>query len=162
MDQKLVSLALKAGFALSHQGWRLAVAESCTGGGLAAAITSVSGSSAWFEEGVIAYANAVKVRELGVEQALLDSHGAVSEEVALAMARGISSRSGAEVAIATTGIAGPTGGSEEKPVGLVCFGYVAANRVWAESCRFSGSRNQIREQAVRHALRRVIEICERS
>lgn len=161
MEPSLASLALKAGSALSSRGWHLALAESCTGGGLAAAITSVSGSSAWFEEGVVAYANQVKVRALGVEQALLDSQGAVSEGVALAMARGIHSRSGAELAIATTGIAGPTGGSDDKPVGLVWFGYAVAGRVWAEACRFSGSRSQIREQAVRHALRKVVEICER-
>lgn len=161
MEPSLVSLALKAGSALSSRGWHLALAESCTGGSLAAAITSVSGSSAWFKEGVVAYANHVKVRALGVEQALLDSQGAVSEGVALAMARGIYSRSGAELAIATTGIAGPTGGSDDKPVGLVWFGYVVAGRAWAEACRFSGSRSQIREQAVRHALRKVVEFCER-
>lgn len=122
----------------------LSLAESCTGGMIAARITAVAGSSDYFLEGAVTYADAAKVRSLGVPQELLTVHGAVSRETAVAMAEGIRERSGSDLALAVTGIAGPGGGSVEKPVGLVYIALASAAGCEVRECRFSGSREEIR------------------
>jgi len=130
--EALTALAMEVGARLSAKGWTLATAESCTGGLLGHAITNVAGSSTYFLGGIIAYANEAKCRLLGVPEALLARHGAVSQEVALAMAQGARQALGADMAIATTGIAGPSGGTPQKPVGTV---YIAVSTPWGEVCR---------------------------
>ena len=122
----------------------LSLAESCTGGMIAARITAVAGSSDYFLEGAVTYADAAKVRALGVAPELLAAHGAVSRETAVAMAEGIRERSGSDLALAVTGIAGPGGGSVEKPVGLVYIALASAAGCEVRECRFSGSREEIR------------------
>lgn len=132
--------------------WMLATAESCTGGMIAAACTDLAGSSNWFERGFVSYSNAAKTELLGVPADLIASHGAVSQEVALAMAQGALQHSNAQVAVAVTGVAGPSGGSAEKPVGTVWFGFALPGKVWAEPQLFSGDRAAVRQATVRHAL----------
>lgn len=163
-DSALVALdALVADLAnaLAPRGWMLVTAESCTGGGIAAACTDRAGSSTWFERGVVSYSNAAKRELLGVPEALLEAHGAVSEAVALAMASGALARSPADVAVAVTGVAGPGGGSPEKPVGTVWISTaVRGARAIATLHRFPGDRRAVREETVRVALdltRRAIE-----
>ena len=129
-----------------------ATAESCTGGGIGAAITSVAGSSEVFLGGVISYANEVKRDVLGVAAQVLDEHGAVSSETAAQMAEGARRLTKADVAVAVTGIAGPGGGSAEKPVGLVWFGLATADGVRTEKAIFPGDREQVRSATVTHAL----------
>ena len=129
-----------------------ATAESCTGGGIGAAITSVAGSSEVFLGGVISYANEVKRDVLGVAAKVLDEHGAVSSETAAQMAEGARGITKADVAVAVTGIAGPGGGSVEKPIGLVWFGLATANGVRTEKAIFPGDREQVRSATVIHAL----------
>ena len=129
-----------------------ATAESCTGGGIGAAITSVAGSSEVFLGGVISYANEVKHDVLGVAAQVLDEHGAVSSETAAQMAEGARRLTKADVAVAVTGIAGPGGGSAEKPVGLVWFGLATADGVRTEKAIFPGDREQVRSATVTHAL----------
>lgn len=148
----LLQLAIEAGQALQDKGLQLATAESCTGGGVAQAITEIAGSSAWFERGFITYSNASKTELLEVPAALIAAHGAVSEEVAAAMARGALDASNADVAVSTTGIAGPGGAVPGKPVGTVCFGWATADAVHTERHLFAGDRHAVREQAVAHAL----------
>lgn len=138
--------------ALLGRGWMLATAESCTGGMIAAACTDLVGSSAWFERGFVTYSNAAKIELLGVPAALIEQHGAVSEAVARAMAAGALARSQAQVAVAVTGIAGPTGGSAAKPVGTVWFGFAVAGQVTSELRRFPGDRAAVRVATVQHAL----------
>ena len=135
--------------------WCLATAESCTGGMIAAACTSLAGSSNWFERGFVTYSNLSKTELLGVDAALVERSGAVSEAVARAMAEGALSRSRAQVAIAVTGIAGPGGGSALKPVGTVWFGFAMPGSVTAEAMLFSGDRSGVRNAAARHALQRL-------
>jgi nicotinamide-nucleotide amidase len=137
---------------LTRQQQRLATAESCTGGLIAGALTSLAGSSAWFERGWATYSNAAKAEELGVGAALIATHGAVSEAVAAAMAAGARAAANTEYALSVTGIAGPDGGSLEKPVGTVCFGWATPTQTVTETRHFSGDRGQIREQSVAHAL----------
>lgn len=132
--------------------FKIAVAESCTGGLIAQRITSVPGASAVFQGGVVSYANEVKRDMLGVNQAVLDSEGAVSLLCAEAMAAGVRIRLGADVAVSVTGIAGPDGGTPAKPVGLVCFGIAAAANTRSEQRVFKGDRDSIRTQAAEHAL----------
>ena len=129
-----------------------ATAESCTGGLVGGAITSVSGSSEVFMGGIISYANEVKMNVLGVPREVLDTVGAVSSECAAAMAEGARRLTGADVAVSTTGIAGPGGGSEEKPVGLVWFGLATAGGTRTEKAIFRGDREGVRANAVTHAL----------
>lgn len=131
---------------------KIATAESCTGGMIAEAITSVPGSSDVFDGGIVSYANAVKHACLGVREETLAAHGAVSAETAAEMAAGVCRLMGAQIGVAVTGIAGPGGGSETKPVGLVWFGICVDGRVQTQSRRFSGNRTQVRHAAVRHAL----------
>jgi len=134
-------------------GQKVTVAESCTGGMVCAAITSVAGSSHVFHEGLVAYSNEAKVRALGVATELLEAKGAVNIEVAAAMAEGSLARTQADVAVAITGIAGPDGGTEDKPVGQVCIATARESQaVMAQEFHFHGSRNEIRVQAAARAL----------
>lgn len=137
-------------------GWMLATAESCTGGLIAGACTSLAGSSSWFERGFVTYSNEAKAESLGVDPALIAEHGAVSEKVARAMAFGAVRHSRARVGVAVTGIAGPTGGSPDKPVGLVWFGFQVDGLLSSESRVFPGDRAAVRTATVLHALQRLV------
>ncbi len=153
MDQNAYQLAQKLGQLLLQKQWILATAESCTGGLIAASITDIAGSSNWFDRGLVTYSNQAKMDLLNVPEKLLNQHGAVSEQVAAAMAKGALANSLANVSIATTGIAGPGGGSAEKPVGLVWFGFALPdNSIKTDSQLFKGDRAQIRQQALLYAL----------
>ena len=152
LDPELTKLADKIIQLCVEKKLKISTAESCTGGLVAACLTSVAGSSLVFERGYITYANAAKVEEIGVPPALLSAHGAVSEEVAKAMAKGARQKAGADVAIAITGIAGPGGGSPEKPVGLVYIGLCTARECEAKRFLFEGDRADIRRQTVTKAL----------
>jgi len=143
--------ALVADFLLEKH-WMLATAESCTGGLIAAACTDRAGSSAWFERGFVTYSNAAKTELLGVDAALIDAHGAVSEAVVRAMATGALAHSRAQVAVAVTGVAGPAGGSADKPVGTVWFGWATPWGVSSAVQHFTGDRAAVRAATVRHAL----------
>ncbi|HEY4066512.1 MAG TPA: CinA family protein [Burkholderiaceae bacterium] len=149
-------LALAA--ALRARGLKIAAAESCTGGLIAAACTAVAGSSDWFERGFVTYSNEAKRESLGVPAALIAAHGAVSAEVARAMAEGALAHSHAQLAVAVTGIAGPGGGSPDKPVGTVWLAIARAGApAEAERLQLAGDRAAVREQTVQHALQRLIE-----
>ena len=137
-----------------------ATAESCTGGGVGNAITAVSGSSAVFLGGVISYDNSVKRDVLNVPKQILDTKGAVSRECATAMANGVRQLVKADIAVSITGIAGPSGGSPEKPVGLVWFGMATADGASAEKCIFSGDRDAVRASAVAHAIDMLLAAAE--
>jgi nicotinamide-nucleotide amidase len=137
---------------LQRKHWMMATAESCTGGLIAGACTDLSGSSNWFERGFVTYSNEAKTEMIGVDAALIAAHGAVSEEVARAMAEGAVARSNAQVAVAVTGVAGPTGGSPEKPVGTVWFGWSVNGQSRTERRRFDGDRAAVRAATVRYAL----------
>lgn len=156
MNTDLLTLSTTVGQALQARGLLLATAESCTGGGVAQAVTDVGGSSAWFERGFVTYSNGAKTTMLGVPADLIAAHGAVSEEVAAAMAQGALARSDARVAVSTTGIAGPTGGVPGKPVGTVCFGWAMDGRVQTQRLVFAGDRQAVRTQAVAHALQKLL------
>jgi nicotinamide-nucleotide amidase len=146
----------RIGQVLQEKGWLLACAESCTGGGVAQAITDIAGSSAWFDCGFVTYSNASKTEMLGVPADLIARHGAVSGEVARAMAAGALAHSSAHVALSITGIAGPGGAVPGKPVGTVWFAWSVAGTVATGLQHFSGSRKQVREQAVTHALQELL------
>ena len=143
---------------LMARGWKLATAESCTGGMMAAACTSLAGSSNWFERGFVTYSNEAKCDSLGVAPALIDAHGAVSEQVARAMAFGAVRHSLAQAAVAVTGVAGPGGGSAAKPVGTVWFGFQVDGLLTSETMLFPGDRAGVREASVRHALTRLLAL----
>ena len=136
----------------------LATAESCTGGMIAAACTDLAGSSLWFERGFVSYSNAAKHELLGVPEALLAQHGAVSEAVARAMAQGALSHARAQVAVAVTGVAGPSGGSAAKPVGTVWFGFATPAGLTSEVRRFDGDRAAVRRATVQHAIDRLVAL----
>ncbi len=136
--------------------WRMCTVESCTGGWVAQVLTAVAGSSSWFECGWVTYSNEAKMRDVGVSAQTLDRFGAVSEPVALEMAAGGVAASAATAALAITGVAGPAGGSVEKPVGTVCFGWAINGEVIAETVHFDGDRRQVREQSLQHALRQLL------
>jgi nicotinamide-nucleotide amidase len=138
--------------ALLAKGWQLAVAESCTGGMIAAACTDLAGSSSWFDCGFVTYSNAAKTQMLGVPESLIAQYGAVSEPVAAAMAQGALQRSTAHIAASVTGIAGPSGATAGKPVGMVCFGFATAAGVHTVTMHFTGERATVRQQAVRYTL----------
>ena len=145
--------------ALAARNWRLATAESCTGGWIAKVCTDLPGSSAWFDSGYVSYSYDAKVTQLGVIRADLEEHGAVSEQIAAQMALGARSRSGVELTLAATGIAGPGGGMPGKPVGLVCFGWSLRGGVLQTDHRiFKGDREQIRHQTVMHALLGALDV----
>ena len=143
---------------LLRKSLHLATAESCSGGLIAGACTDLSGSSNWFERGFITYSNDAKTELLGVDAALLARRGAVSEQVAQAMAQGALAHSHAQVAVAVTGVAGPTGGSRAKPVGTVWFGFAVPGQLVTEKMHFVGDRAQVRAATVHHALRRLTEL----
>ena len=143
---------------LQKKGWCMATAESCTGGLIAAACTDLAGSSNWFERGFVTYSNAAKTELLGVEAALIGRHGAVSEAVARAMAQGAVAHSHAQAAVAVTGVAGPGGGSADKPVGTVWFGWATPGGTVTEMKRFDGDRAGVRQATVAHALARLLEL----
>jgi nicotinamide-nucleotide amidase len=146
------TLPQQLAIALQDKGWMLATAESCTGGMIAAACTELAGSSNWFERGFVTYSNEAKTEMLGVEAALIESHGAVSEVVARAMAFGAVRQSQARVSVAVTGIAGPSGGSAQKPVGTVWFGFMVDGLLSSETKRFEGDRAAVRAATVDHAF----------
>ena len=161
--QRFEPLVLALAQALRESGLKLATAESCTGGLIAAACTAVAGSSDWFERGFVTYSNDAKLESLGVDARVIAEHGAVSEAVARAMAQGALAHSRAQLAVAVTGIAGPGGGSTAKPVGTVWLAIARAGEgdgVQAELLQLSGDRAAIREQTVQHALQRLIERAE--
>jgi len=138
--------------ALSARGWFLATAESCTGGLISSSLTDLAGSSAWFLGGVAAYANSAKTRFLGVLPEILEENGAVSRETVLAMASGARERFGADAALSVSGVAGPDGGTPEKPVGTVWIAWDVSGRVAAEVFHFSGTRLEIKRLTARAAL----------
>jgi len=147
------SLASQVGQQLIRRELMVATAESCTGGLVSSAFTDIAGSSAWFERGFVTYSNHAKIEMLGVPPDLIETHGAVSEEVARAMAEGALLESRAQVALSITGIAGPGGGTRDKPVGTVCFAWVVLEElVQSETMHFDGDRASVREQSVRHAI----------
>lgn len=145
--------------ALRARGWFLSTAESCTGGLIAAACTALAGSSEWFERGHVTYSNAAKARVLGVDPGLIRQHGAVSEAVARAMAQGALARAPVQLALAVTGVAGPGGGTPDKPVGTVWLALADADGVQAECLRLEGDRGAVRAQTVARAL---AMLCERA
>jgi nicotinamide-nucleotide amidase len=153
-------LANTLGARLKRANEMLATAESCTGGWAAQVVTSVAGSSAWFERGFVTYSNEAKQELLGVRAETLRAHGAVSEETACEMARGALERSRATVSVSITGVAGPAGGTPEKPVGTVCFAWARAGEVRSETRRFAGDRESIRRQSVILALEGVMRVLD--
>ncbi len=158
-DEELHQLAVELGDKLRAGGWMLATAESCTGGWVGQLLTAQPGSSHWYERGFITYANAAKVEMLGVSPATLEAHGAVSETTAAEMAVGALKHSHAQATLSITGIAGPGGGTPQKPVGLVCYGWALADgTVMTSTCRLDGDREEIRSRAVAAALRGLIEL----
>jgi nicotinamide-nucleotide amidase len=151
------ALAARLGAALVARGVTLATAESCTGGGVGECVTSVAGSSDWYDRGFVTYSNASKEDMLGVRRATLERHGAVSEETAREMAVGALERSLAGLAVAVTGVAGPGGGTPAKPVGTVCFAWARRGRRPRSSTRsFAGDRASVRRQSVAAALEGVL------
>jgi nicotinamide-nucleotide amidase len=150
---------------LRSKKWKMAAAESCTGGLVCANLTEIAGSSEWFERGYITYSNDAKIECLGVTDKLLEGFGAVSEEVAKAMAEGAQTKAGVNAALSITGIAGPSGGSQEKPVGTVCFGWAIQddagdNRVLTKTMHFDGNRQDIRQQSCDYALSELAKLLE--
>jgi nicotinamide-nucleotide amidase len=158
MADALTALATLVGARLKARGLKLVTAESCTGGWVAQAVTAISGSSDWFDRGFVTYSNEAKREMLGVRAATLERSGAVSEETALEMARGALAASRAQAAVSITGVAGPTGGTAAKPVGMVCFGWaLAGGGADAATRHFAGDRTAIRQQSVIFALQGVLE-----
>lgn len=158
-EQKLfMTLAADLGAALLARQLSLVTAESCTGGGVAQAITAIAGSSQWFERGFVTYSNEAKIESLGVHLATLQQYGAVSEAVAREMAEGALQHSHAQIALATTGIAGPDGGTLQKPVGMVCFAWAFIDRPSQTTTQyFSGDRASVQQQAIHFVLKQLYE-----
>ncbi len=155
---ELLQLAEYLGRELQSRGEMLATAESCTGGWVAETVTSVAGSSAWFDRGFVTYSNDAKIEMLGVSESVLARHGAVSEATARAMVQGALNHSRADWALAITGIAGPSGGTPDKPVGMVCLAWARRDGgCEALTCHFSGDRREVREQATRLALSGILK-----
>lgn len=142
------------------RGWMLATAESCTGGMIAAACTDRAGSSQWFERGFVTYSNAAKTEQLGVDASLIAQHGAVSEPVARAMAQGALARSAAQVAVAVTGVAGPGGGSADKPVGTVWLAWATPAGLSSEVKHFAGDRAAVRAATAQYALQHLLTLLQ--
>ena len=155
------ALAQKVGERLKAARAKLVTAESCTGGWAAQVVTSVAGSSAWFERGFVTYSNEAKRELLGVQESTLHAHGAVSEETAREMAQGALNRGKGTVALAVTGVAGPGGGSPGKPVGTVCFAWASGRSVSSETRQFTGDRESVRRQSVVRALEGLLQHLER-
>ena len=158
-EERITELARKLGRSCKRRKVVLATAESCTGGGLAAAITCIAGSTKWFDRGFVTYSNDAKKQMLGVSQRTLRNHGAVSEQVAREMASGALRHSPADISVSLTGIAGPSGGSRSKPVGLVWFAWaVRGGPVQSRAFRFRGDRVEVRRQAVAMALQGLVDL----
>ena len=158
-EDAITALARRVGRACLRRKVEVSVAESCTGGGLAAALTRISGSTKWFDRGFVTYSNTAKKELLGVPQRTLGRHGAVSEEVAREMAAGVLAHSPSELSVAITGIAGPTGGSRAKPVGLVWIAWGArGGPLQSRAFRFKGGRVEVRTQAVAMALQGLVDL----
>lgn len=156
MDQTLLSLSSSVGSALIDLAYTISTAESCTGGLLSHVLTGISGSSAYFMGGVVAYSNAIKEQVLGVQALTLERYGAVSEQTACEMAAGVRVKFGTEIGLSTTGIAGPTGGTVDKPVGLVWIGISTPEETRAYECHFSGERLEVMRQTVIEVLTRLL------
>ncbi len=158
MDDSVVeALILELANALKGRGEMMATVESCTGGLIAAACTSISGSSDWYERGFVTYSNLAKCEQVGVRPQDIESHGAVSEEVALAMAAGALAHAPVQWSVAVTGIAGPTGGTEDKPVGTVWFAWGTPTGLTSQKCVFGGGRSAVRAATTRHALQGLLD-----
>ena len=159
MDKtELLELTRSLGNPLQTQGLLLSLAESCTGGMAASLITEIPGSSAWFESAHITYSNAAKISMLGVNPVTLETYGAVSEQTAIEMAHGALHRGRAHIAAAITGIAGPGGGTQAKPVGTVCFAWATPGHIVSSTRHFSGNRQQIRAQAVQAVFEGLLQL----
>jgi nicotinamide-nucleotide amidase len=159
LDSQLFDLAVRAGQSLKSRGWMLVTAESCTGGWVAEAVTMVSGSSEWFECGFVTYTDLAKQEMLGVQPATLERHGAVSEPTVREMVAGALAHSRGDVAVSVSGVAGPTGGTRAKPVGMVCLGWGVRGREPISVTRhFPGDREAVRRSAVIEALEGLIEL----
>ena len=159
-DAAVGPLVERLAAALLLRNWTLVTAESCTGGMIAAACTDLAGSSQWFERGLVTYSNQAKSELLGVDAELIKRLGAVSEDVARAMAAGARQRARADVAVAVTGVAGPTGGSADKPVGTVWFGWDVQGDVSSELRHFSGDRAAVRQATLCHALQQLLALVD--
>ena len=156
---ELQQLAEQLGDALLRRGWKVALAESCTGGWVAKCLTDITGSSAWFDRGFVTYSNAAKREMLGVSAATLDTAGAVSEPTVLAMVAGALAHSEADLALAISGIAGPGGAVPGKPVGTVCFAWAVKGKLQQSDTQyFSGDREAVRRQSVTHGIRGLINV----
>ena len=159
MDTELETLARRVGEALAVRGWQLASAESCTGGWIAEAVTAIGGSSAWFDRGFVTYSNAAKMDMLGVSAHTLATHGAVSEATVREMAEGALARSLADVAVAVSGVAGPTGGTPAKPVGMVCIAWAAKKApTRCVTVHLTGDRAAVRRQTVIRELNGILQL----
>lgn len=153
MTKKPLDLAHYAGTLLAQKKLTLATVESCTGGALAKIVTEIPGASEWFDCGFVTYSNESKTKLVGVSEELIEQHGAVSQKVALSMAKGALDVTRADIAISTTGIAGPDGGTLDKPVGTVCFGFATRSHDFStDKRRFDGNRSDVREQSVIYSL----------
>lgn len=158
-DAELFQLSEQLGQLLKQKNWMLASAESCTGGWLGQTVTAVAGSSQWYERGFITYTNLSKQEMLGVSAATLDAHGVVSEETVREMAQGALRHSRAQISVSVSGIAGPGGGTQKKPVGSVCIAWATTEgTLLSTTCRLGGDREEIRARAVAAALRGLIEL----
>jgi nicotinamide-nucleotide amidase len=161
LDPLTLDLAVQLGALCVRSKIVVSGAESCTGGLIAAAITSVSGSSQWFDRGLVTYSNEAKMQMLGVNAKTLDVFGAVSEQTADEMARGVLTNSRATVSFSVTGVAGPTGGTAAKPVGMVCFGFATSSGVEVTTQHFDGDRTAVREQSVVFVLKKLTSMIDR-
>ncbi|MEA1888697.1 MAG: CinA family protein [Pseudomonadota bacterium] len=160
-DEALQELAEKIGNRLLFRNELLVTAESCTGGWVSMLVTSIAGSSGWFDRGFVTYSNEAKQEMLAVSKQLIDNHGAVSEEAARQMVLGAIEHSHAQAGLSITGIAGPGGGSIEKPVGTVCFGWLVNGQCETVTCHLTGDREEIREKSVHYALTEMLARLER-
>ena len=159
----MLDIAEKVGRELELRGMRMATAESCTGGWIAQEITAVAGSSAWFECGFVTYSNRAKHTMLGVDPAVIETYGAVSEQVVIQMAEGALQKSGADIAVAVSGVAGPGGGSAEKPVGTVWLAWAMQGKPTVTLVnKFDGNRESVRQQSVQKALEGVLDCLQSS
>jgi nicotinamide-nucleotide amidase len=157
ITKDILTLARITGEILSTKNWQVTTAESCTGGLIASTLTEIPGSSAWFEQGIISYSNRVKVRLLGVKQSTLEQYGVVSEEVAREMAVGAQQIAQATIGVSVTGLAGPGGGTDEKPVGTVCFAWAMPDHVFSATAYFGGNRQTVRLRSVKFALEGLLQ-----
>jgi nicotinamide-nucleotide amidase len=156
-SQTLTTIAQQLGEILCKKNAKLTIAESCTGGAISEAITSVSGSSQWFEFGFVTYANSAKRQLLGISEETLEQYGAVSEQVVKQMAQGAIKQSEADYAIAVSGVAGPDGGTEEKPVGTVWVCWQTPSQIWTHKLVLSGDRQAVRTEAVKKSLQQLLQ-----